>query len=124
VLLAGASAGAGWLVYLLSHERGLGAAGSSALAALTVGFAAQFVAARWRVTPVAVVTAGIVPLLPGLAVYRGLFQLVESAPGQTLTPGLSTLLSAAAVGFALAAGSSLGSFLGKPLRELLAPSRQ
>lgn len=119
MLVAAAAAGGGWLIYLEAHRSGLGAAGSSALAALGVGFASELFIDRWRVTAAAVRTAGIVPLLPGLAVYRGLFQLVEASPGQGISAGVTTLLSAATIGFALAAGSSLGTLLGRPIHHQL-----
>jgi uncharacterized membrane protein YjjB (DUF3815 family) len=55
---------------------------------------------------------GIVPLLPGLAIYHGLFAIVVE---EDLLNGLGTLVRAAAVGLALAAGVTLGEYLGRPL---------
>jgi len=112
--------GLGWLAYLGAIGIGMGPAGASSLAALTAGFLSQLVASRLRVPALALSMAGIVPLLPGLAVYRGLFEIVQSTPGtgltSGLTTGLTTLLGACAVGMGLAAGVSMGTFLARPLQ--------
>ena len=47
------------------------------VAAAGIGALSQLVAGRLRVPSLAVTTTGIVPLLPGLTVYRGLFELVH-----------------------------------------------
>ncbi len=119
VTVAAGAGGLGWATYLTASTAGLGPAASSACAAALVGLVAQVVSDRWRVPGLVITTAGIVPLLPGLAVYRGLFQLVQQGPGQALTPGLSTLLGAAATGMGLASGISLGTFAGRRLRSEL-----
>jgi uncharacterized membrane protein YjjP (DUF1212 family) len=108
--------GLGWLAYLGAIGVGMGPAGASALAALIAGFGSQLVASRLRVPALALSMAGIVPLLPGLAVYRGLFEIMRSTPGAGLSTGLTTLLGAAGVGMGLAAGVSMGTYLARPLR--------
>lgn len=108
--------GLAWLAYLLGIRVGLGPAAASSLAALTSGFVSQVVGGRLRVPALALTMAGIVPLLPGLAVYQGLFEIVRSAPGSGLASGLTTLLGAAGVGMGLAAGVSMGTYLARPLR--------
>jgi uncharacterized membrane protein YjjP (DUF1212 family) len=108
--------GLGWLAYLGAIRVSLGPAFASAFAALVVGFLAQLVASRLQVPALALTTAGIVPLLPGLVVYQGLFEIVRSTPGVGLSTGLTTLLGAAGVGMGLAAGVSMGTFLARPLR--------
>ena len=60
--------------------------------------------------PLVVTLAGITPLLPGFAAYRGFYQLaVEGA-----ADGLVTITLALAIGLALAAGVALGDFLTRP----------
>jgi uncharacterized membrane protein YjjP (DUF1212 family) len=98
---------------------GMGPVAASSLAALTAGFLSQVGASRLRVPALALSTAAIVPLLPGLAVYRGLFEIVQRSPGEGLSTGLTTLFGAAGVGMGLAAGVSLGTFLARPLRAEL-----
>ena len=107
--------GVGWLAYLGAIGVGMGLAAASSLAALAAGFLSQLLASRLRVPALALSMAGIVPLMPGLAVYSGLFEIVQSAPGAGLTAGLTTLLGAAGIGMGLAAGVSMGTFLARPL---------
>ena len=119
IVVAAGAGGLGWATSLTASTAGLGPAASAACAAAVVGLVAQVVSERWRVPSLVITTAGIVPLLPGLAVYRGLFQLVEQGPTQALTPGLSTLFGAAATGIGLASGINLGTFAGRRLRSEL-----
>jgi len=109
--------GLGWMAYLGGIRVSLGPAFASAFAALVVGCLAQLVASRLQVPALALTTAGIVPLLPGLVVYQGLFEIVRSTPGAGLSTGLTTLLGAAGIGMGLAAGVSMGTFLARPLRS-------
>jgi uncharacterized membrane protein YjjB (DUF3815 family) len=63
------------------------------------------------VPPLVVVVPAIVPLLPGLEIYRGLALLAE---GQD---GVPQLVSALATALALAAGVILGQYLAQPLKR-------
>jgi len=106
-LIVGASAGAGaQLAYALGRHAGVGAATASFLAALAVGFAVTALAQRMDTAPMVAQACAIVPLLPGLALYNGLFEVVEGAPA-----GSTALVRACAVGLALGAGVTLGEFL-------------
>jgi uncharacterized membrane protein YjjP (DUF1212 family) len=111
--------GLGWLAYLGATGVGMGSVAASSLAALTAGFLSQVGSGRLRVPALALSTAAIVPLLPGLAVYRGLFEIVQRSPGEGLGTGLITLLGAAGVGMGLAAGVSMGTFLARPMHPEL-----
>jgi len=84
---------------------------SSAVAAIVVGFSGGVLARRLKVTPLVVAVSGITPLLPGLSTYRGLYELATQSNGN-----LSTLIKAAAIGLALAAGVVLGEYLAQPVR--------
>ncbi len=119
VLYSTLTGGLGWLVYLGATDVGIGAVAASSLAALAAGFLSQVAASRLRVPALALSMAAIVPLMPGLMVYRGLFEIVERLPGEGLSTGLTTLLGAAGVGMGLAAGVSMGTFLARPLRSEL-----
>lgn len=108
--------GLGWLSYLGATGVGMGPVAASALAALTAGFLSQVVATRLQVPALALSMAAIVPLLPGLAVYTGLFEIVQRSPDAASSTGLTTLLGAAGIGMGLAAGVSMGTFLARPMR--------
>jgi len=108
--------GLGWVTYLGSMHAGMGPVVANGLGALVAGFVSQLVASRLRVPALALTTAGIVPLLPGLVVYQGLFEIVQRTSGAGLSTGLTTLLVAAGIGMGLAAGVSMGTYLARPLR--------
>ena len=116
VVYSTATGGLGWVVYLGATGVGMGPVAASSLAALTAGFLSQVVASRLKVPALALSMAAIVPLLPGLAVYRGLFEIVQRSAGEGLSTGLTTLLGAAGIGMGLAAGVSMGTFLARPIR--------
>ena len=72
---------------------------------------ASAVAGRFRVPPLVIVVPAIVPLLPGLAIYRGLALLTDGEDG------FPKLIAAAGTAIALAAGVILGQYLAQPLRR-------
>jgi uncharacterized membrane protein YjjP (DUF1212 family) len=107
--LAGALA---WTTFWAVGGTGAGPALASGVAAVVLGFCGELLTERLRVPPQLVAVCGIVPLLPGLAIYHGLFAIVVDADIQG---GLTGLVGAAAIGLALAAGVTLGEYLGRPL---------
>jgi uncharacterized membrane protein YjjP (DUF1212 family) len=80
------------------------AASATAVPAIAIGLASRWFGVRLKVPPVLVTVPGIVPLLPGLAVYQGLLSLSENDP----QAGLQSLVRAMAIAIALAAGVLLG----------------
>lgn len=118
--LAGIAGATAWLVLTALQQVGLGPAVASAAAALVVGVVGQGVGQRAGVPSIVTSVCGIIPLLPGLAIYRALFVLVNEPNG--LVEGVGGLIGAAMVGLGLAAGVSLGEFLAAPRRH--APRRR
>lgn len=93
----------------------VGRAWPTAVAAFFVGLVSYGIAARLKVPPLVVVVPAIVPMLPGLSIYRGLSLLTE---GPTATSeGLLAIITAAAVALALAAGVILGEYVAQPLQR-------
>jgi uncharacterized membrane protein YjjP (DUF1212 family) len=111
VLAAGAGALA-WTTFWAASGMGAGAALASGVAAVVLGFCGEVSTKRLRVPSQLVAVCGIVPLLPGLAIYHGLFAIVV---GADIQGGLAALVGAAAIGLALAAGVTLGEYLGRPI---------
>ncbi|GAB3309095.1 threonine/serine exporter family protein [Epidermidibacterium keratini] len=110
----------GWGAYLLALHVGLGQATASGFGALVGSFLSMLVARRLRLPALALTTACIVPLVPGSLVFRGLLEVVEAEGAATgMITGAATLVGAAGVGLALAAGTSLGAFMGRPVRDTL-----
>ena len=87
---------------------------SVAVAALFIGLVGYTVAGRLRVPPLIVVISAIVPMLPGVAIYRALSLLGEGSRQDT-SRGLVGIITAASVALALAAGVILGEYLAQPL---------
>ena len=98
-------------VYQLAANAGLGGPWASALAALAVGLVAFSVAARTRVPALVIVVTGIIPLLPGLSIYRGLTDLASGGNG------IYSMFSAASISIALSSGAILGEYVAQPLRR-------
>ena len=94
---------------------GIGRTWPTALAAFFVGVVSYTVAGRMRVPPLVVVVPAIVPMLPGLSIYRGLSLLAEG--GAETSEGLLAIITAASVAIALASGVILGEFVAQPLKR-------
>lgn len=104
---------AGSLVYLLAQTINVGPIIASAIAATVVGFAGGLLARRALIPPLIVAVAGITPLLPGLALYRGLYAILNDQ----LLLGISSLFAAFGVSCGLAAGVTLGEWGARTLRR-------
>jgi uncharacterized membrane protein YjjP (DUF1212 family) len=94
---------------------GFGSTWATALAAFFVGLVSYTVAGRLRVPPLVVVVSAVVPMLPGLSIYRGLSLLGEGA-GYT-SEGLLAIITAASIAIALSSGVILGEYVAQPLKR-------
>lgn len=112
------------ILFVLNDRYGISVVVSSAIAAAFVGIVGAFMSRFWRTPSVGIIAAGIIPLVPGLMLYSGLMQLINYPPGNPLFyKALGTLFTVATTGLAIATGASLGSILGRPFRQTLAPNR-
>lgn len=114
VVVAAAAGALAMATYGAGVGLGQSAAVASALAAAVLGFSGEALAHRLRVPPLLVAVCGIIALLPGLAIYRGLFLVVVDG---NIQGGLGSLTGALATGLGLAAGVTLGEFLATPVRR-------
>ncbi|MGY1625193.1 threonine/serine exporter ThrE family protein [Geodermatophilus sp. SYSU D00965] len=110
--LAAVAGALAWTTFWALSTLGAGAPLASGVAAVVIGFCGEVLTQRLRVPPQLVAVCGIVPLLPGLAIYHGLFLIVVDGD---IDGGLAALVGALAVGLALAAGVTLGEYLGRPV---------
>ncbi|WP_245784572.1 threonine/serine ThrE exporter family protein [Geodermatophilus amargosae] len=110
--LAAVAGALAWTTFWAVSGVGAGPALASGFAAVVLGFCGEALTQRLRVPPQLVAVCGIVPLLPGLAIYHGLFTIVVDAD---IDGGLAALVGALAIGLALAAGVTLGGYLGRPV---------
>lgn len=110
-----ATAGMATLLHAVVGETGFGRTWAAAVGAFTIGVVAYGVAGRFRVPPLVVAVSSIVPLLPGLSIYRGLSLL--AAGGSGTSQGIVAMMTAASVAVALASGVILGEYLAQPLKR-------
>ena len=94
---------------------GVGRAWPTGIAAFFVGLVSFTVAGRFRVPPLVVVVSAVVPMLPGLSIYRGLSLLGEG--GVSTSIGLLAMVTAASVAISLSAGVILGEYVAQPLKR-------
>jgi len=95
-------------------------AAASAIGALLASFIGMLIAVNLHVPSVAVTTAAIVPLVPGVAVFQGLLEMIHSAGSTAGVVGIGgSLVDAVVIGIGLASGASLGLYLGTPVRATL-----
>ncbi len=93
-------------LYLAGTNAGFGLVWSSGCSAIGVGLLAAVAARIVRTPPLVIMVSALVPLVPGLILFRGLLQLSEGT-----IDGLLSLLTAGAVAVALAAGAILAQYL-------------
>lgn len=107
-----ATASVGGSTWYLLYVQDAGPAWATATAALVVGVLSYVVAGRFRVPPLVVVVPGIIPLLPGLSIFRGLRLMAEGD-----SYGIIALATAAAIAIAIASGVILGEYIAQPLKR-------
>lgn len=89
--------------------------GAAAVGAFVVGFLAQIVTGRFRIPLIALVTTGVVAMMPGSSLYRGLYELIQSFDGPMSVQAQISLMQAVMVALALAGGSTFGAQIARPL---------
>lgn len=102
----------GHLVYLAMQDPQASMPWAAACAAVTIGLVSNAIAGRVGVPPLVVVVPALVPMLPGLLIFRGLSYMSD---GQT--QGVLQLSAAAATTIALSAGVIMGEFIAQPLKR-------
>ncbi|MGZ4453228.1 MAG: threonine/serine ThrE exporter family protein [Nocardioides sp.] len=97
--------------------RDMGRAWPVAVAAFVIGLVAYGVAARMRVPPLVIVVPAMVPMLPGISIYRGLTLLLSDQGPNSTPEGLLALFTAVTIAVSLAAGVILGEYVAQPLKR-------
>jgi len=112
---------------VLGRGIGIGAIAATGIAAVALGAAGRFAAARLGVPSMVLIVPASFALLPGLTIFRGLYELVAAggdSPGSlTIQSGLTTLLGAGAVLVAIATGTVFGEILASPWDRSVRGSR-
>lgn len=113
VITAGIAAGLAELVLIGLGAAGFGGVVATGTAAVGVGLLATLISIRRQAPALVTATAGITPMLPGLAVFRAVFYFAVDG---NISAGLAQALAAAATALAIGAGVVMGELLGSPLR--------
>jgi len=102
----------GHLVFLGVQDPAASMPWAAACAAVTIGLVSFSIAGRVGVPPLVVVVPALVPMLPGLLIYRGLSYMSEGS-----SFGILQLSAAAATTIALAAGVIMGEYVAQPVKR-------
>jgi uncharacterized membrane protein YjjB (DUF3815 family) len=102
----------GQIAYLAVQDPNASMPWAASCAAVVIGVVSYLIAGRVGVPPLVVVVPALVPMLPGLLIYRGLSYMSE---GNSL--GILQLSAAAATTIALASGVILGEYLAQPIKR-------
>ena len=109
-----------WYVYTLTVSIGgrFSLIVASAIAAVVVGIIATVASRIWKTPSIALMTAGIVVLVPGLTLYNGLFGLINGGVG-----GTNTLFEAGLIALSIASGVGFGHLIARPLSRTVVRAR-
>lgn len=119
-LVAGGTVG----VMTLASRAGLAAVPATGVAAVYVGVISALFSRLWTTPSSAILSAGILPLVPGLALYTGLMQLINYPPGDPFFyRGIGTLFTALATALTIAAGASFGAIIAQPVSRTFTQRR-
>lgn len=103
----------GWGMFVLVEQALMSPPLAAATGAVLIGIGAYALAAAQRVPALVYVASGIIPLLPGLTIYRGMLRFVD---GESIG-GITMLGQSVAIGLALAAGALLGAYIAHAARR-------
>ncbi|WP_299050254.1 threonine/serine exporter ThrE family protein [uncultured Nocardioides sp.] len=110
-VMAAVAFGVNQVVFSATSSRPL----ATGIGAFVVGLVAFGVAGRVRVPPLVVAVPAVVPLLPGLSIYRGLSLLTEDS--EMVSSGLLSMITAITVALAIASAVILGEYVAQPLKR-------
>lgn len=116
--LSAAAGVLGWAGYTAMIRGGASEVPANAVGALAAALVATLIVRRTSIPGFALISAALLPLVPGLSLYHGLLEIVgTSAVPANTSAGSSTLALAVSVALGIAAGASLGAYLGRPLAD-------
>lgn len=117
-------AGGTVIVMSLATHAGLAIVPATGVAAAYVGIVSALFSRLWTTPSSAILSAGILPLVPGLALYTGLMQLINYPPGDPFFyRGIGTLFTALATALTIAAGASFGAIIAEPVHKTFTQRR-
>ena len=119
ILPTGAVAALGFCALYLGEMLGLGDRFTPVIGGLVVGALGRVVALRWGAPQLVVAVPGMMFMLPGLMVFRGMYQIaIENTVG-SMMGGVFELFNALIIIMAIAAGIVLGDVIMRPFTSNL-----
>ncbi|XVX19694.1 threonine/serine ThrE exporter family protein [Actinomycetota bacterium] len=117
------------MVVLLGTGRvGLGVITGTGIAGVVIGFLGRLVALRLGAPAMVLTHPATYTLLPGLAIFRGLYDMAINGRADSgalsIQTGITTLLGAMATLLAIAAGVTLGEILAAPFDHRIVQARR
>lgn len=113
---------------VLISSGGLGATTAIAIAATVVGVCGRFFALRLGAPALVLVVPAMSPLLPGLRIFRGMYEAVSGTVVGAATvansAAIATLIGAAGIALAISSGVVLGDVLSAPLDRRVLQQRR
>lgn len=107
-------------VKYLMIEMGVGVIAASGVAASVVGLSATVLLHALRVPTLATISAGVIPLVPGLILYSGMMYISQStASAADFDAGTMLLFRGVLIAVVVAAGATFGNLIGRPARRRL-----
>jgi uncharacterized membrane protein YjjP (DUF1212 family) len=105
-------------ITLLLRDAGVGAIPASGVAAAGVGLAATILLRAFHISTIVTITAGIIPLVPGLTLYSGLMYIAQSTPDTaTFNLGVDLVVRAILIAIVVATGAAFGNLIGRPAQS-------
>ena len=96
----------GYLIYLFVAQEGHGGEVLGYFfAGLFMALSAEIVARKIHMPATVFITVAIIPLVPGIMLYRTMLHLVKGANAAALSAGIYTLFAAGAIAIAIATSS-------------------
>ncbi|MCE1177780.1 MAG: threonine/serine exporter family protein [Micrococcales bacterium] len=116
------------VVLLVAGKIGLGIITGTGLAGVVIGMAGRIIALRLGAPAMVLIHPATFTLLPGLAIFRGLYDMAVNGRADSgalsVQTGITTLLGAMATLLAIAAGVTLGEILAAPFDHRIVQARR
>lgn len=117
IALAGFTGAIGWMGWLLATAADLDIVGRTLFAAIAVGISGEIIARIWHEPATLLLTPGIVPLVPGVAVYAAMQAFVVGDYLGGLSLATEALLAAGAIAGGLAVATAIVRAVFRPRRR-------